>query len=247
MGNFEKLVVLGVLFLSAIVLAVSLTGDSDSVEVSGPLGAAEKATQGSGAEGVPAAQAEEQIGRGETRPLLTTEVRPKDGVESATTPGTDAKRQSIPRTSEDGRALVLRTRKGLERSPIEDFMLYTAVKGDTWAGLADRFYKNRKHVPLLRGANEDVVALQGGETILVPVYDFRAESGRAPAEAAPAREEAQKVAPGGVYVVKAGDNLSAVSKKVYGTATRWTEIFNANRDVLDSPDWLDVGMRLRIP
>ena len=44
-----------------------------------------------------------------------------------------------------------------------------------------------------------------------------------------------------------GDSLSAISKKLYGNANRWQEIFEANRDQLDDPDLIQPGQTLRIP
>jgi nucleoid-associated protein YgaU len=49
------------------------------------------------------------------------------------------------------------------------------------------------------------------------------------------------------YIVVKGDSLSAISKKLYGNANRWQEIFEANRDQLDDPDLIQPGQTLRIP
>jgi nucleoid-associated protein YgaU len=49
------------------------------------------------------------------------------------------------------------------------------------------------------------------------------------------------------YTVQAGDTLSRISQQVYGTSGRWSEIFEANRDQMASPNSLRVGQRLRIP
>ncbi len=49
------------------------------------------------------------------------------------------------------------------------------------------------------------------------------------------------------YVVRPGDTLSRISQHVYGTPGRWTEIFEANRDRLPSPNALQVGQELVIP
>ncbi len=49
------------------------------------------------------------------------------------------------------------------------------------------------------------------------------------------------------YSVEAGDNLSRISVKVYGTPARWMDIYQANRDRLASPHDLRVGQELRIP
>jgi nucleoid-associated protein YgaU len=50
-----------------------------------------------------------------------------------------------------------------------------------------------------------------------------------------------------VYEVREEDTLSRIAAKVYGDASAWQRIFDANRDVLDGPDDLALGMRLIIP
>lgn len=49
------------------------------------------------------------------------------------------------------------------------------------------------------------------------------------------------------YTVQSGDTLGSISRKVYGTSARYMEIYNANRDVLSSPNSVTVGQELRIP
>ncbi|MBD3161494.1 MAG: LysM peptidoglycan-binding domain-containing protein [Candidatus Eisenbacteria bacterium] len=51
-----------------------------------------------------------------------------------------------------------------------------------------------------------------------------------------------------IYTVKAGDTLQKIASVVYGTATRWRDIYEANRTRLGKPtDPLKAGMRLQIP
>jgi len=50
-----------------------------------------------------------------------------------------------------------------------------------------------------------------------------------------------------VHTVAEGDSLSRISMRYYGTANRWQEIFQANRDVLQGSSTLRIGMQLRIP
>ena len=49
------------------------------------------------------------------------------------------------------------------------------------------------------------------------------------------------------YTVQSGDTLSRISTKVYGTPSRWIDIYQANRDRLSSENALRVGQELRIP
>ena len=50
-----------------------------------------------------------------------------------------------------------------------------------------------------------------------------------------------------VYMVRSDDTLSRISAKVYGDASAWRRIYEANRDVLATPDDLALGMTLVIP
>jgi chromosome segregation ATPase len=58
-----------------------------------------------------------------------------------------------------------------------------------------------------------------------------------PASAAPTR----------VHTVSEGDSLSRISVRYYGTANRWQEIYDANRELLRGENSLRPGQRLRIP
>ena len=51
----------------------------------------------------------------------------------------------------------------------------------------------------------------------------------------------------GRYTVKSGDTLSAISKRFLGSANRYMDIFNANKDQLSDPDKIKVGQTLTIP
>lgn len=64
-------------------------------------------------------------------------------------------------------------------------------------------------------------------------------------------EESIKVdAPAGeatFYTVKKGDNLSKIAEATLGKASRYPEIFEANKPMLKSPDKIYPGQMLRIP
>ena len=52
---------------------------------------------------------------------------------------------------------------------------------------------------------------------------------------------------GQTYEVKSGDNLSKISKQLYGDSNEYMRIFYANRDKLNDPDKIQVGQQLVIP
>lgn len=49
------------------------------------------------------------------------------------------------------------------------------------------------------------------------------------------------------YTVQSGDTLWLIAKKFLGDGSRYTEIYNANSDVVSNPNVLKVGMVLKIP
>lgn len=64
-------------------------------------------------------------------------------------------------------------------------------------------------------------------------------------EAASAPETAAPVAR--IHVVHEGDNLDRLARRYLGDAGRALEIFDLNRDVLENPHLLPIGVELKIP
>ena len=52
---------------------------------------------------------------------------------------------------------------------------------------------------------------------------------------------------GRTYTVQAGDTLSGIAKQHLGDASKYTKIFEANRDVLSDPDKIKPGQVLKLP
>jgi nucleoid-associated protein YgaU len=162
---------------------------------------------------------------------------------------------------------ILGNLRGLRPSASSDYMEYRVQEGDTWAGLAQRFYRNGRYTRNLRLANEGLDDLRVGHGILVPVFDHLAESGkRAPlrpvpigatfdsdakplSKSTPRPDQARRSPPTQpeIYEVREGDNLSKISLMFFGTPSRWPEIYESNRGLLGSADWLELGTRLTIP
>ena len=64
------------------------------------------------------------------------------------------------------------------------------------------------------------------------------------------REEGKEPAQSGkveTYTVKAGDSLWAIARGVYGSGSKWTQIFEANCDIIADPNLIRIGQQLRIP
>ena len=49
------------------------------------------------------------------------------------------------------------------------------------------------------------------------------------------------------HVVQSGDSLSKIAQKYYGDPALYSKIFEANRDLLQDPNKIQPGQKLRIP
>ncbi len=49
------------------------------------------------------------------------------------------------------------------------------------------------------------------------------------------------------YVIQSGDTLSKIAQQFYGSAEKYTQIFEANREVIKDPDRIFPGQKIRIP
>ena len=50
-----------------------------------------------------------------------------------------------------------------------------------------------------------------------------------------------------VHTVVSGDTLTSIASKYYGDASKYTKIYEANKDTLPDPNSLKVGQKLKIP
>jgi nucleoid-associated protein YgaU len=49
------------------------------------------------------------------------------------------------------------------------------------------------------------------------------------------------------YIVQKGDTLQKISEKFFGTTRKWNSIYQANKNILKSPDRIRAGQKLVIP
>lgn len=69
----------------------------------------------------------------------------------------------------------------------------------------------------------------------------------APAQAAAAEASAAADAESTFYTVQSGDTLGKIAQEQYGAANKYTVIFEANKPMLENPDKIYPGQKLRIP
>lgn len=276
MGKLEKVVVLSVLFVIAVILVVSLTTDDPidkknvtvlgqpAPKLAGPeVTPAANGTSAAPAVTPPAANVATQVpahGGAQPATLLSANVQPN----AASTPPVATGANALPQGT------ILMTMDGLSDSYLPDTKFYTWQPGDTFRGVANTYYGDWTKLALLRRANEGRKSVQPGEKILVPVFDLDAPSGAplvkgavAPknavtpkgdqaivdANAKKASKPASVPASGGgkMHVVKEGESLWKIAKAELGNGALWERIYQANKDVMKSPEALKTGMKLKIP
>jgi len=96
-------------------------------------------------------------------------------------------------------------------------------------------------------ANEAVAAAQEAATPVVE--EVAAEAAPVVEAVAAAVEEAAPPEPPApeIYVVQPGDSLSAIAQQLYGDASAYMRIFEANRDKISDPNLIHPGQELVIP
>ena len=271
MGQFEKVVVLIVFFLVTVIFVVTLNPTREEGPVF-DMGSKELVAESSeSTERAPEDLGVSERGEGSNGRTIEEErggpkgaspdsakgltlqeriQRGKDADREAVDPSLlldmGGGRSSTMRALPKGAALI--TLEGLADTWDDKFKEYTWKKGDTFVSLAERFYGDRSKSALLRRMCEDSTYVPPGDKILVPVFDVSGELSLGEGEAADeGSSDAAVSGAGGLYKVVDGDSLWVISKKVYGRGARWEEIFEANRDQLDSPDDVSIDMVLRIP
>jgi nucleoid-associated protein YgaU len=218
MGKVEKVIVLSVLFLIALILVVSLTVDdpldkSRVVEAGATRGHADTpAAPGAAAPGIagaPALVASDAPAGGQSAPgLLSMPITPNPPANAPTANG-----QAAPAPApEAGAALVpsppaatmpsglpagalLKSSEGLQDSILRDMKLYTWKEGDSYRLIAHKYYGDWNKYTVLRRSNEGRTDVQPGEQIFVPVFDSDPSVAAAPTPA-PGTPKTTKPSPG---------------------------------------------------
>ncbi|MGH8495371.1 MAG: peptidoglycan-binding protein LysM [Gammaproteobacteria bacterium] len=88
-----------------------------------------------------------------------------------------------------------------------------------------------------QAAREKFVLMAGN---VKGVKEVKADGVKAPAQGG----KAEKVE---YYTIRQGDTLSKIAKQYYGDAQDYPQIFDANREVIEDPDKIFVGQKIRIP
>jgi len=123
------------------------------------------------------------------------------------------------------------------------FTDYTVQRGDDMWSIAQKVYGDRDRWDAVAKANPtvDPQRLRVGQVLRVAVDPDNIQG--VSVGATPPAPDANPTE----HVVAEGETLSGIAKTLYGKATLWRVILDANRHLLDDPQDLRPGMRLLIP
>lgn len=129
------------------------------------------------------------------------------------------------------------TPKPVADSASQGSVTYKVQQGDTLGTIALNNYGSYKYHTKVYDANKELFKknknrLVVGMTLVLP------EDGLLP----PLKTENAKT----VYTVKAGDTLSKISAKYYGDASKYTKIYEANKDRIKNPNIIFEGQKIVI-
>ncbi|MFC1681181.1 peptidoglycan-binding protein LysM [Pseudomonadota bacterium] len=110
-------------------------------------------------------------------------------------------------------------------------------------GIEDLQVEVKDGVAEIKGKAKDQSALQKAILMAGNVFGIK-EVKADEVEAPPATVEEAKVE---YYEIQKGDTLWAIAKVHLGNGAKYTEIFEANREVIKDPDLIYPGQKIRIP
>jgi|GEM_PF-4105192 len=120
--------------------------------------------------------------------------------------------------------------------------------GQTLSEIAQAHLGGASRWPLLLKANRDQLRspeqLRPGMKLRLPTVEQPQTTASQQVTQTASRRPASA---GKSYVVRDGDTLSSIAKRMLGNESKWDDIFQANRRTLRDPDDLTVGMELTIP
>lgn len=120
--------------------------------------------------------------------------------------------------------------------------VHEVVAGENLWKIAEKYYGSGYNWVDIAKANElgHPGLLRIGQKLILPKVESKQVTVAAVAES-------EKTIEGESYTVVKGDNLWQIAVRAYGDGYRWTDIWQNNKQQLNSPDLLEIGMILNIP
>lgn len=120
---------------------------------------------------------------------------------------------------------------------------YVVQPNDSFWGIAKKLWGDGTKYKLLKAANPRAGILRPGYSLTVPAISAATPTPPPSTVVITPRTPAAA----SEYVVKAGDSLWSIARKIYGDGTRSKVIFEANRGRIKNMSDLRIGQSLRLP
>ena len=228
--------------------------------------ASPRRVQPSGALGVQRAKPLPLPARVPSTPSNGRSGRPQPEKRAVTPPNRYAMRStpSVPTLSQTGQT-ANQARVTAARSPVSvpQPVIHYVKAGESLWQIAQTYYDNGEYWRGIAKANAKAVGKNGsvrsGVRLVIPSKGALAQLsssaekvvkkivGDQKAAAASGTRQVISRLPAKTYTVRANDSLSKIAAKTLGDPNRWEDIYKANRHLLDHPDNLQAGQRLKIP
>ncbi|MFP4056891.1 MAG: LysM peptidoglycan-binding domain-containing protein [Candidatus Brocadiia bacterium] len=167
--------------------------------------------------------------------VLTDEEEPEAPTEP--TPEADAAPPAEPRREAD-----------TAPAPAPGPTVHTIVKGDTYRGLARKYYNDPDKWKVIYEANDiPPERLLIGLKLKIPALP--GATARAPARREPP-DDPVPATPARTYTVKRGDNFYTIARRLYRDPAKWRKLYQHNRDRLpdpSKPESLQAGTTIEVP
>ncbi len=124
-------------------------------------------------------------------------------------------------------------------SSTSETVIYTVKKGDTLSKIALQIYGDRS---LWRKIYEDNKTVIKNPNRIRVGQQLKIYTGTENTE-----EEETSVVTANSYVIKPGDTLWKIAKKLYGKGNYWKRIFNENKAIIKNPERIRVGVTINLP
>jgi nucleoid-associated protein YgaU len=196
------------------------------------------------------------VGAPPANPLKDPALRIRDDVDSAL----KAAEETFTRFRTQPPAGEKKVEKGTDAAPGKEIKPsseeYVVVDGDSFEKIASKKLGNGKWASLIAEANPSVKAtgLRPGQKLVLPAkpepkLELAKIEEPKKAEEIVKKDATFSTGPKGerLYTVQAGDTLSGISVKVYNTSRHVEKIHDANKERLEDPSMLHVGMKLVMP
>jgi nucleoid-associated protein YgaU len=140
--------------------------------------------------------------------------------------------------------------KAAEAKP-EQFVDLTLIGELDKSGFIDRLYKStpvvasREEGPVAKPAGKEKTTLASKPTPTSQANPTAVSANPAPAQ--PSSPTSFKMATGTEYTIKAGDSLTKLAERYYGSIGKWEKIYEANRESIKNPNYIFIGQKIIIP